>query len=59
MYAVVVTDKQFGGSIVYGPFQRQPKANALAALLTSPQAADFHDPAKYMINVVQLRKYED
>lgn len=35
MYVVLVTDKELGGTTAYGPFQRQPKANALAALLTT------------------------
>ena len=59
MYAVLVTDKQLGGTVAYGPFQRQPKADALAALLTNPFAADFRDPEKYDVNVALLRKYED
>jgi hypothetical protein len=59
MYAVLVTDKQLGGTTAFGPFQRQPKADALAALLTNPQAADFHDPEVYDVHVALLRKYED
>jgi hypothetical protein len=58
MYVVLVTDKQLGGTTAYGPFQRQPKANALAALFTNPHAADFHDPETYDVNVALLRKHE-
>lgn len=59
MYAVLVTDKELGGTTAYGPFQRQPKAETLAALLRNPHAADFLDPEEYDVNVALLRRYQD
>ena len=57
MYTVLVTDKELGGTTAYGPFQRQPKAEALAGLLRNPSAAEFLDPEEYDVNVALLRKW--
>ena len=59
MYAVLVTDKNLGGTTAYGPYQRQPKAESIAALFRNPQAVDYRDPEEYDVHVALLRKYGD
>jgi hypothetical protein len=59
MYAVLVTDKKLGGTFAFGPYQRQPKAEEIAALCRNPQAIDYYDPEEYEVAVALLRKYGD
>jgi hypothetical protein len=58
MFAVTVTDKELGGTAVYGPYRTLAKAQRIAERMTDWQSANWYDPEKYDVVAAKLNRWE-
>jgi hypothetical protein len=54
MYTILVTDIEFGGTVPYGMFRSQTKADGILDLFRDPTSVDYRDPSEWDVRVAKI-----